>query len=185
MQDDFEEETPPPALETDAASISTELPVVVFSDDDATLISSEVPRVRLLQGRIHEGWVLYPIYALVLTAGATASSFALASHEWSAAVVALAWFLLYVWNWFYSVAYRYRRPVLKYSSVCVILTLTAALAYFSIERAQPQLAMVNVTGLSPREAVPSLYWAGIATAAAAVLLIAHLAFLGRGYRKKR
>ncbi len=180
------DDTPPQAItQPDPAGVSTELPVVVFGDDDATLASSEFLRVRLLPGRLHEAWILYPIYGLNLVSGLLAMSFAIGTHEWSAPVVGLAWLLLGVWNWFYGVAYRYRRPLLKYSSVIVILGLTTALVSFSIERAQPQLAMVRATQLSERAASAELYWAAVATVVAAGLLVAHLVFLGRGYRQKR
>lgn len=184
MESHDDDQTAPRGLKRDDAGISTELPAVVFGDDE-TLISSELPRVRVLPGRLHEAWILYPIYALVLGAGVIAVEFALRTHEWSAIVVGLAWFLLYVWNWFYGIAYRYRRRVLKYTSVIVILGLTAALAYFSIERGQPQLAMTDLSELRDRPEAASLYGAAVAAVVAAGLLITHLLFLGRGYRQKK
>jgi len=125
------------------------------------------------------------MYALDLAAGVLAVHFALSTREWAAPVIALGWFLLYVWHWFYAVAYRYRRRLLKYSSVAMIFALTAALAYFSIERAQPQLAMVRADAVVQREGVPGLYWAAVLTLLTSGLLVAHLVFLGRGCRRKR
>lgn len=186
MSDEHDEQTPPEGLEAPAdASVSTELPVVVLGDSEDERVTTEVPRERLLQGRLPERVVLYPIYALNVLAGLIAMQFAFTTKEWSALVVGLAWFLLYVWYWFYGVAYRYRRPLLKYSSVIVILGLTVSLAYFSIERAQPQMAMVARTQLVERGEASSLYWVAIFTLIASGLLIAHLVFLGRGYRRKR
>lgn len=183
---DHDDARPPGALkQLDPAAISTELPVVVFADDADALASAEIPRVRLLPGRLHERWVLYPVYALDLVAGVLAVHFAVGAPEWSAAVVGLAWFLLYVWHWFYAIAYRYRRRLLKYTSVAMIFALTAALAYFSIERARPQLAMVGADAVAERAAAPGLYWAAVLTMLTAALLLAHLVFLGRGYRHKR
>lgn len=180
------DEAPPRALtKNDPAGVSTELPAVVFRDEDETLISSEVPRVRLLQGRVPENWVLYSIYAFDLMAGLFAMSFALGTREWSSPMIWLAWSLLALWNWFYGVAYRYRRRVLKYASVFVILGLTAALVYFSIERAQPQVAMIGPNEVGMRGEAAELYWSAGATMIAAGLLIAHLVFLGRGYRRKK
>lgn len=181
---DLHDQTPPAGFQKSGAdaSVSTELPLVVLGDDAD--VSQEAPRVRLLQGRIHEAWVLYPVYLLVLGAGFLAVRFASDTAEWSAAVVGLAWFLLFVWNWFYGVAYRYRRRLLKYSSVFVVLALSASLAYFSMERATPQRAMISATQIGERAAAPSLYWAAIATLVAGGLLVAHIVFLGRGYRRK-
>jgi hypothetical protein len=187
MPSDFHDEEPPPALEPrdeDEAGVSTELPIVVLGEDEE-LVSDEAPRVRLLQGRVHPAWVLYPIYALEFVAGALAMNFALGTREWSAIPVGLAWFLLYVWNWFYGVAYRYRRRLLKYTSVTIIVMLTVALAYFCFEKAGSQVAVLPSGVVGDREAAPGLYWAGVATIVAVGLLVAHIVFLGRGYRRKR
>lgn len=187
MSSEFPDEEPPPAIESpddDAAGVSTELPIVVLGDDE--LVSDEAPRVRLLQGRVHEAWVMYPIYALQFAAGGLGVHFALGTHEWSAIPVGLAWFLLYVWNWFYGVAYRYRRRLLKYTSVTIVLVLTVALAYFCFEKAPRQDVVVLAKGeLGSRPPAPGLYWAAVATMVAAGLLVAHIVFLGRGYRRKR
>lgn len=182
---DLEEDVPSGFEKSDEAdaSTSTELPVVTLGD--AAAVTMEAPRHRLLPGRIHERWVLYPIYLLHLFGGLLAVRFALGTAEWSAVPVGLAWFLLYVWNWFYGVAYRYRRPLLKYASVLAVLSLTAVLSYFAFERADGQLAMVQTTELVERGAQPMLYWAGVSTLVAAGMLAAHLVFLGRGYRRKR
>ncbi len=127
---------------------------------------------------------MYPIYALDLAAGGLAVHFARGTEEWSALPVGLAFVLLYVWNWFYGVAYRYRRRLLKYTSVFVVLGMTTALAYFCFERAKSQLAMVEATAVSVRAGAPSLYWAAILSIVASVVLVAHVTVLGRGYRRK-
>ena len=182
------QEAPPPALtpdESDETTISTELPVVVLGDDDEALVSAEIPRVRLLQGRVYEGYVLYPIYLLVAVGGALAVNFALTTPEWSAPVAALAWGLLFIWNWFYGVAYRYRRKLLKFTSVVAVVGLSVALAGFALDRAAAQVAMSGPTELAQRDPIVALYGAAVVTVAAAALLVAHLVFLGTGYRRKR
>lgn len=183
---EFDNEKPPEAIVRDQAdaSVSTELPVVILGDDDPD-VSGEVPRVRLLQGRVHEAWILYLLYLLDAVAGALAVTFALTTMEWSVVPIALAWFLLFVWHWFYGVAYRYRRRLLKYTSVFVVFAMTVALAYFAMERAAPQRAMVASHEVVRREGVASLYWAAVATLGAGLVFLVHLVFLGRGYRKKR
>ena len=179
-------DSPPGPLrkETDA-SRSTELPVVVFQDDEVVRQSAEIPRVRLLPGRVPESVVLYPVYVLVLGGGLLAARFALTTHEWSAPVILLAWFVLFLWVWFYGVAYRYRRPLLKYTSLLAIVGLTGALSYFSIERAAAQQAMVGPGELAVRGVAKSLYVVAGGNAVALGLLVAHLVFLGRGYRRKK
>ena len=106
-------------------------------------------------------------------------------HDATPAQIALAWLLLFVWHWFYGVAYRYRRRLLKYTSVFVVFAMTVALAYFTMERAAPQRAMVASHEVVDREGIASLYWSAVATLAAGMLLLVHLVFLGRGYRQKR
>lgn len=184
MTDDDHNDAPP-ALDEENAATSTELPVVVFADDEVARRSAEVPRVRLLPGRIHPSLLLYPIYVLVLGAGLIAARFAVTTAEWSAVVVLLAWFVLYLWTWFYSIAYRYRRRLLKYTSVLAIVGLTASLTYFSIERAAPQQAMLAAESYGARDAASSLYFVAFANVLTLGILLSHLVFFGRGYREKK
>lgn len=142
------------------------------------------PQERLLQGRISEAMVLYPLYTLVAVSGAAALRFAFNSVEWASAPVGLAWFCLFIWYWFYGVAYRYRRRILKYTSVLVIGLVTLSLASLCIDRGRSQVAFDGAF-ISPRGPETSLYWAAVLILVALIVLLIHVFFLGRGYRKKR
>lgn len=159
---------------------STEFPVVVLGEAG----ESVAPRVRLLQGRIPESWVLYPLYLTITVGGALAADFALSSEEWSIVPVTLAWAMLYVWYWFYGVAYRYRRRLLKYTSVAFIFGMTWGLSVLCEDRAEAQIVAIEGI-LREREPIAQLRWAAMVTWAATLGLVAHIVFLGRGYREKR
>ncbi len=161
-------------------NVSTEFPVVVLGDERG----AAAPGRRLLQGRVAERSVLYPIYLLVSIAGALAAQFALDSEEWSVVPIALGWSTLFAWYWFYGVAYRYRRRLLKYTSVSAILILSIFLAILCVDRAAAQVVIAGGE-LVERSARPILVWSAIVTLGAAGLLIFHVAFLGRGYRVKK
>lgn len=173
----------------DPAGTSTELPVVVLGEAG----SGRGPGPRLLFGRVDERRVLYPAYGLVFIAGALAVTFAMEHPEWAVGPVGLAWFVLFGWIWFYGVAYRYRRRLLKYTSVTVVLGLSWLLIGFCIDRARAQIAMggpvqdmvVQGSPLIERAYAPELVWAGGITAIAAALVVVHVVFLGRGYREKK
>lgn len=168
-------------IESESESASaTELPVVVLGEAGAAV----TPRHRLLYGRLPQNWVLYPIYLLVTIAGSIATNFALNSDEWHVIPTALGWSMLFIWYWFYGVAYRYRRRLLKYSSVTVIIGMTWALGFFCEDRALRQIVAVNGQ-LIERSSVIALEWASVITWLGVLLLMAHIIFLGRGYREKR
>ena len=168
-----------PSDSTDVMS-STEFPVVVLGEAGEGV----APRRRLLQGRVPQGWVLYPTYLVVTIAGAIAADFALGSQEWSAIPITIAWAMLYVWYWFYGVAYRYRRSLLKYVSVLFIFGMTYALAFMCEDRAAAQIVAID-GNLVERPEVAQLHWAARVTWFATLGMIAHIVFLGRGYREKR
>lgn len=162
-------------------NVSTEFPVVVLGDER----TAAAPGRRLLQGRVAERSVLYPIYLLVCIAGALAGQFALDGKEWSIVPVGLGWAMLFVWYWFYGVAYRYRRRLLKYTSVTVIILVSLAFAILCMDRAAAQVVVTASGELIDRTSRSILVWSAIVTLAAAGLLIFHVVFLGRGYRVKR
>jgi hypothetical protein len=172
---------PPERVEvSEPSSVSAEFPAVTLGDSG----ESATPGRRLLQGRVHEAWALYPAYAMELVAGAIASLFALQSEEWSVAPVALTWFLLYLWVWFYGVAYRYRRRFFRYSSLFVLLSASTFVSSVCFDRAAAQVAF-DGQRLVERAAEPTLVWAGVLTAAAGILVLVHVVFLGRGYRERK
>lgn len=164
-------------------NVSTEFPVVILGEGEDG--EQSIPRRRLLQGRVSERAVLYPIYALVLGAGGLALYFAAQSLEWAFLPTFLGWAMLFVWYWFYGVAYRYRRTVFRYCSVIVIALVSAGLAMMCVDRAASQVAVTTSGELVERAAQPVLLGVAVLTLAPAALLVLHLVFLGRGYREKR
>ncbi|MEZ4461916.1 MAG: hypothetical protein R3E66_19775 [bacterium] len=164
------------------ATVSAEFPVVVLKDDNAT--DAVTPPKRMLQGRIAERWVLYPIYTLVFASAGLVFQFTVTNDEWATTPALTAWASLFVWYWFYGVAYRYRRRFFKYVSVSVLVVLTWCLSLICFDRAKPQI--VALAGkLVVRPDVPQLYWAGVLTIIAVALLGLHVLVLGRGYRQKK
>jgi hypothetical protein len=180
----LEEESPPPGFEEDEddrASRSTELPVVVM---DAGEQAGAAPAHRLLHGRVAPGWVLGPAYALVVGSSLLAIDASIGSNEWSVVVVVIAWGQLYVWIWFYRIAWSYRRPLLEIFSLAASLLFAAGLALACYDRAAPQQTLVD-GALAPRDALTELYWAGHILWGVCVALFAHAVYLGRGYRRKK
>lgn len=173
-------ESSTPAIEPAPQSRSTELPIVVIGEEGGRI----KPAVRLLPGRINVSFILYPIYALILGAGALAVNFALHSGEWSPSVIATAYGLLFAWHWVYGVTYRYRRWFLKSFCVLISLFMGLSLSYLMWERAQPQLIPLDGR-LVERGEVAVLEIVGLATILSALLLLAHVLILGRGYREKQ
>lgn len=175
-KDQFSKEAP--------ASRSMELPVVVLGSSDA----GERPAERLLPGRIEASWVLYPCYLLVIVSGSLVVNFAIDTFEWSPMVVLLAWVLLFTWNWVYGVAYRYRRRIMKYFSVTMSIVMGLGLAALCWERGQPQLVATAAdvsAELIERAEVRRLLVACWLMVLSTAALLAHVLFLGRGYRVKR
>lgn len=163
------------------AQTSAEFPVVVLGDADAP---EHAPPKRVLQGRLAERWVLYPIYLIVGGSGVLVGHFCLTTNEWALTPSMTAWGMLFVWYWFYGVAYRYRRRVFKYFSVTVLVGLTWCLSLLSLDRAQAQV-VATAKGLVDRPAVAGLYWASVLIIIAVSLLALHVLVLGRGYRGKK
>ncbi len=160
---------------------TVELPRVVLGSDE---IDRPAPRQRVLPGLVDLRWLSYPAYIACFIGAGLAANFAIDAKEWSAPPVALAWMMLFFWEWIYGVAYHYRRTILKYFSFLLVVGLSALLAALCWERAQPQL-VANATGLVQRGHVGGLDWAGVATVISGGLISLHLLILGRGYRKKK
>lgn len=162
------------------ASTSQELPVVVLGELDEP---AEQPRARLLPGRVPPKWILYPAMVLQLVAGLIALLFAFGSAEWAPTPILLTWLSLILWTWFYGIAYRYRRVLLKYGATLTLIATSFAVAAFCLDRGARQLAF-DGQRLTERAAAPSLTLAAVLTVGAACLIVSHIVFFGRGYREK-
>ncbi len=157
-----------------------ELPEVVLGGEEAR----EKPQTRLLPGRVEVNWTLYPCYLLVLVSGSLVVNYSIDTGEWALGMVVAAWVLLFIWNWVYGVAYRYRRALIKYFSFLMAVVMGLGLAALSWEKGQPQL--VAIAGeLVARGEVTRLVWACWMMVVNPALLVFHMVFLGRGYRVKR
>ncbi|MFP4597488.1 MAG: hypothetical protein ACLFVJ_04500 [Persicimonas sp.] len=156
-----------------------ELPRVVLGGDEA---DRRAPERRVLPGLVDLRWLSYPAYIACFGAGGIAVNFAIDVPEWSAPPVALAWAMLFFWEWIYGVAYHYRRRVLRYFSFLLVAAMSAGLAALCWERAEPQLVATGA-GLAERGHVDSLDWAAILTLVSGVLITLHVVVLGRGYRE--
>jgi hypothetical protein len=159
-----------------------ELPRVVLGSDEA---GRRAPQRRVLPGLVDLRWLSYPAYVAAFGAGGIAANFAIDSPEWSAGPVALAWMMLFFWEWIYGVAYHYRRSFLKYFSLLMVVGLSVGMAAACWERAQPQMAVEAAGGLVERGHIGSLDWAVILTLLSGLLISAHAIILGRGYREKK
>jgi len=135
--------------------------------------NADITVTRADESPLDTRWFLYPAYILTLAAGGLAAKFALRSEEWSTAPVMLAWSLLFVWYWLYGVAFRYRRPVLKYFALAGALGFGGLLCAFCLDRAPPQLA-VQPDGAAVRTLEMDLVWAGLATGVTVVLIGVHV-----------
>ncbi len=160
---------------------SVELPRVVLGSEE---FDRPAPHKRVLPGLVDIRWLSYPAYIACFAGGGFAVDFAIESTEWSAPPVALAWTMLFFWEWIYGVAYRYRRTILKYFSFLLVAGLTVGLAALCWERAEPQV-VAQAGGLVERSDVSSLNWAAISTLVSGALITIHVIILGRGYRKKK
>jgi hypothetical protein len=123
-------------------------------------------------------WFLYPAYTLTLGAGGVASQFAVRSQEWAVGPVVVAWGLLLVWYWLYSVAFHYRRPLLKYFGLAGALGFGGLLTTFCLDRAPPQYAASD-GGAVFRSFEFDLVWAGVATGVGALLVGLHAILFSR------
>jgi hypothetical protein len=159
------------------------LPRVVLGSDE---VDRKAPRERVMPGLVDLRWLLYPAYLASFFGGGIAVNFAIDGQEWAAPPIAIAWTALFFWEWIYGVAYRYRRPLLKYFSLMLVVGLSAALAAFSWDRAAPQLVAkvqgFTSSGLIERGHVASLEWAAIFALLSGALIIIHAVILGRGWR---
>ena len=157
-----------------------------MSDDDTskraqTSRSVDITVTRAADQQLDPRWFLYPAYILTLSAGGLASQFALRTEEWSTIPVMLAWTLLFIWYWLYGVAFRYRRPVLKYFSLAGALGFGGLLCAFCLDRAAPQYA-VQAEGAAVRTLEHDLVWAGVATGITTVIIGLHVILFGRARR---
>lgn len=170
-----------PQDEASTARHTVELPKVVLGGDEE---QHHAPQRRVLPGLIDRRWLSYPAYIAAFGAGGIAVDFAIEAGEWAAGPVAIAWMMLFFWEWIYGVAYRYRRTILKYFAFLLVTALTVGLSAFCWERAEPQLVAASGQ-LVERGHVASLEWAAVITVLSGLLIAAHLIILGRGYREKR
>jgi hypothetical protein len=123
-------------------------------------------------------WFLYPAYTLTLGAGGVASQFAIRTDEWAVGPVLVAWGLLFVWYWLYSVAFHYRRPVLKYFALAGALGFGGLLTTFCLDRAPPQY-VASESGAVFRSFEFDLVWSGVATGLGALLVAVHAILFSR------
>lgn len=183
MSDDDKLEQQDEQLDDEQSSLrgTVELPRVVLGSDE---VDRPAPRKRVLPGMVDLRWLVYPAYIACFAAGSIAVDFAIEANEWAAPPVALAWLMLFFWEWIYGVAYRYRRTILKYFSFLIVAGLTVGLAAFCWERADAQL-VATAEGLAKRGYESSLITAAIGTIISGVFITLHVLFLGRGYREKK
>lgn len=160
---------------------SVELPRVILGEDDA---GRSAPRKRVLPGLVDVRWLVYPAYITCFVAGGLAVEFAIDAGEWATPTVAIAWLMLFFWEWIYSVAYRYRRTILKYFSFLLVAGLSVGLAAICWERAEPQL-VATASGLIDRDHASILDFAAITTLLSGAFVTIHVIVAGRGYREKK
>lgn len=134
--------------------------------------NADITVTRTEDSTLDPRWFLYPAYILTLSSGGLAAKFAIDSQAWATVPVMLAWSLLFIWYWLYGVAFRYRRPVLKYFSLAGALGFVGLLCAFCLDRAQPQLA-ARADGAAVRTLEMDLIWAGTATGITVVIVGVH------------
>ncbi len=141
------------------------------------------PRERVLPGRMALRAILWPVYLLIIGAGALSAW--LVSHHvgWPVSVVLLGHAVILMWCWMYGVAWSYRRTLFKLQcfTMATLMLTGAALALW--EWSQPQ-QIIDRGQLVYRDALPLAWLAAGALTLALALLCAHLLYLGRGYRRK-
>lgn len=162
------------------AEQSLELPAVIIGDHGK---KQTQPRVRILPGRVPESVVLYPAYACVCVASLLASHFAISTGEWNPVMALTGWGLLFSWYWVYGVAYRYRRRLMKYFSLMMATVTAATLVWVSALRSST-IHVPGDAGLVLRDGQPLLVLTAILSALSLAAILAHVVFLGRGYREK-
>lgn len=176
-------ELPPDPIEPGGIGVETsqELPIVVLGEADS--LSSQ-PRARLLQGRFPANYFILPAMGLNIIAGAIAVFFSLHNPEWTPWSIGTTWFVLYIWTWFYGVAFKYHRSLLWWSSLFAILGLSVLIAFFCIDKAAAQYTP-GPNGLMWREGNFSLWISAVLTMLASLSILSHFVFFGRGYREKK
>ena len=133
---------------------------------------------RARHSQLDVRWFLYPAYILTFGAGGIAANFAIGSPEWSPGPVTLAWALLFLWYWLYGVAFRYRRPVLKYFSLAAALGFGGLLTAFCLDRVPPQI-VAQTHGAELRGLLTNLLWAGLLTGLSAFVVVVHSILFSR------
>ena len=167
---------------TGTAHQSMELPTVVLGGGEGA--EEQAPARRLLQGRVDPKAIFYPIYLLIIfSCQQVVEVTVLERREWAMLPVLLGWGQIFLWVWIYRVAWTYRRWLLRWVSLPAAMGLALGLAQLCYDRADAQ-AVAIAQGLVQREALGALDWAGHMLVAVAAILLAHAAFLGRGYREK-
>lgn len=177
--DDAPIEAPKDASKDASVRATVELPRVVLGSDEG---AHRAPRERVLPGRIDIRWLSYSAYIACILGAGLSVNFALDSREWAIVPISIGWAMLYVWEWIYGVAYQYRRPILKYSALFMVLALAAVLASVCLDRA-PAQDVIAGGELIARARVVGLEGAAALTILSALLILAHGAVLGRGYRR--
>lgn len=143
---------------------------------------SKNPDIVVRRGRnkqLDVRWFLYPAYILTFVAGGIAANFATGSEEWKAGPVGVAWGILFLWYWLYGVAFRYRRPVLKYFSLAAALGFGGLLTAFCLDRVPPQLVAQSDGGAQLRGLLTNLLWAGLMTGVSAFIVVVHSILFSR------
>jgi hypothetical protein len=170
----------PHAAPTHAPDASIELPAVVLGAKTAQ--TSAVAPKRLIPGRLPIHWLSWPMQAMCGLSGALALR-AVAEHgEWELLPVLIAWIMLAAWHWMYAMAWEYRRWLLRWTSIIACLLMDAALALACLDRS-PEQDVARDGVLITRGAVLEWQIAGGLLVGAAVVLIAHIVWFGRGWRE--
>jgi hypothetical protein len=163
---------------------SIELPAVVLGTKTAqpSVDQGAVAHRRLIPGRAPIHWLSWPMQAMCGLSGALALR-AVAEHgEWELLPVLIAWIMLAAWHWMYAMAWEYRRWLLRWTSIIACLLMDAALALACLDRS-PEQDVARDGVLITRGAVLEWQIAGGLLVGAAVVLIAHIIWFGRGWRE--
>jgi len=182
LKEETEHPQIPLPLESEVgAQTSQELPIVVLGSADA---SSSQPQARILRGRLPLNLFILSATIAIIIAGLIAVLFSLTSPEWTSWSIGTVWFVLYIWVWFYGIAYKYRRGLLWWFSAFSIFCLSAVIAYFCFDKAKIQYTP-GPDGLILRDPVFSLWISAIFTMLGSAIIFSHFVFFGRGYREKK
>lgn len=168
----------------DAEHTQTELPMVALGQAAVASTGDKSPSVRLKPGRVAPGFIFYPMYLLIILSAGVAANQALDTDEWPFFIIVLTWFVIFMWNWMYGVAWSYRRKV--FQSVCLFMALfmEACVGVLCLDRAAAQ-TVARKSILIQRPELVYLQWSGYLLFLTAILGLAHFFVLGRGYRTKK